>query len=365
MVFLFIAPHAYAKVIPWSLSDAKNLLKMMVQKARAKKEDIIEFPKDAAQFRKRISSELEKELRVKSNYAFDAYFVKDGDRWDMFQDPSTKQTTLYDYFVSSFPFTGAYFAVDTTHKRIIVAYRGAEKIQSYLHNAQAQRVPYQPCSSSSVLDPELDGPKVHQGFQKSYREGCQRTLAIIDELWQLFPTYKLWILGQSLGGVHATFTALDVVQNCKFQCEALQSQLDLTTFGRPRMGTQAFAMLVAQTVPNNYRVTNANDLFSMLGFRSWGYWHENSEYWMHDGITEKCARPDLIESNDCNAAMPVSLKSVYVHNVIYGRSIWASPISLKSKPPSTRAPRPLCKEEKGSVECQELYAASTLASSAP
>ncbi|RKP35292.1 Alpha/Beta hydrolase protein, partial [Dimargaris cristalligena] len=162
---------------------------------------------------------------------------------------------------------GGYFARYATGKKLIVAFRGADQVQAYFHNFQPKLDPWG--TDSNI--------QVHHGFKTSFNTLAdtliQRTRGYLDK----YPDHQLWVIGQSLGGVHATMLATRLLE---IPAAGLKDRMVLTTFGRPRLGNKNFAAYIIGLGLVHQRVTNKNDIFSRIPLRRMGYLHENDEFFI-------------------------------------------------------------------------------------
>jgi hypothetical protein len=96
-----------------------------------------------------------------------------------------------------------------------------------------------------------------------------------------YPKAKVIITGHSLGGILATFAALDVKS-------ILSPKTDLSfyTFGCPRPGNDDFADYVMTVFPNGdySRVTHLKDLVPHVPSKNLGYKHAGQEIWYYSPI---------------------------------------------------------------------------------
>lgn len=76
--------------------------------------------------------------------------------------------------------------------------------------------------------------RVHQGFLEAYLQMREQVLDGLRTLRQAYPEAPILLTGHSLGGVFATFAAIDVLHALKESVQALY------TFGKPRVGNWAW-----------------------------------------------------------------------------------------------------------------------------
>lgn len=125
-----------------------------------------------------------------------------------------------------------------------------------------QVYPYEEESSS--------GTKMHRGFASAYMSVRER----IHNYLKNHAASSLIITGHSLGGALATLCAVDVQYNFSNQVK----NIDIYTFGAPRVGNNGFRASFNRRVPNSYRFVHGMDIVPALP-RPWqGYRHVDTEY---------------------------------------------------------------------------------------
>lgn len=110
--------------------------------------------------------------------------------------------------------------------------------------------------------------QMHNGFVRAM-------ITIQDRLHQYIVAHqprKLTITGHSLGGALATLCALDMRLTYDGQHE-----IDLYTFGAPRVGNSDFQALFNESVPNSYRIVNGQDIVPTIPGEFLGYRHVGHE----------------------------------------------------------------------------------------
>jgi predicted lipase len=112
------------------------------------------------------------------------------------------------------------------------------------------------------------GAMMHQGFTSAY-------MSVRDTIHTYLKKYSIpcvTVTGHSLGGALATLCAVDVQYNFP------DVDLDLYTFGSPRVGNDGFRDSFNRRVPKSYRFVYGMDIVPALP-RPWqGYRHVDTEY---------------------------------------------------------------------------------------
>ncbi|WOK94719.1 putative feruloyl esterase A isoform X2 [Canna indica] len=159
--------------------------------------------------------------------------------------------------------------------------------------------------------PGVKDAKVHRGFYSAYhnttlRRGIISSVKVIKELYGSIPVI---VTGHSLGGALASFCALDLTVNFGFQ------DIQLMTFGQPRIGNTIFASYFNKHVPDTIRVTHGNDIVPHLPpyysyLRKRTYHHFPREVWLCDIIVDG---QEDVEEKICDGSGedPSCSRSVY------------------------------------------------------
>ncbi|KAG9290121.1 hypothetical protein G9A89_010427 [Geosiphon pyriformis] len=90
-----------------------------------------------------------------------------------------------------------------------------------------------------------------------------------------YKNYGFLFIGHGEGGALATYAALDFWQNIRGKIKS--SQLEVITFGAPRIGDEGFVRSISKIFRIN-RVTYSNDFVPL--FLSHTFRHPNTEYWI-------------------------------------------------------------------------------------
>ncbi|URE38300.1 lipase precursor, partial [Musa troglodytarum] len=103
-----------------------------------------------------------------------------------------------------------------------------------------------------------------------------------------YSAYHYTTLRHSMGGALASFCALDLTINHGIE------DIQLVTFGQPRIGNAAFSNYFIRHVPHTVRVTHANDIVPHLPpyysrFQRKTYHHFAREVWLQDIEVESLA----------------------------------------------------------------------------
>lgn len=113
------------------------------------------------------------------------------------------------------------------------------------------------------------GAKMHEGFSDAF-------MSVRDDIHSYVtdhPATSVTVTGHSLGGALATLCAVDLQYNFTNKFE-----IEVYTFGAPRVGNSGFRESFNRRVPNSYRFVYGMDVVPSFP-RPWqGYRHVDQEY---------------------------------------------------------------------------------------
>ncbi|XP_020100904.1 lipase-like isoform X2 [Ananas comosus] len=160
---------------------------------------------------------------------------------------------------------------------IIVAFRGTQKssIRNWIEDLYWKQL--------DLHYPGMPEAMVHCGFYSAYHNTTLRPEIInaVQSAMKLHGDVRIIVTGHSMGGALAAFCALDLTVNYGIQ------DIQVMTFGQPRVGNAAFASYFHKKVPQAVRVTNGNDIVPHLPpyysyFPEKTYHHFPREVWLHE-----------------------------------------------------------------------------------
>lgn len=157
-----------------------------------------------------------------------------------------------------------YVAIDNARKEIVLSVRGSNNIRNWITDFV-----FTWTSCPFVAD-----CKVHQGFQAAWSEISAAALTAINNASAANPDYRVIATGHSLGGAVATLGAVYLRQQ--------GLELDVYSYGSPRVGNDKFANYVTTEGPGEYRVTHTDDPVPRLPPIVFGYRHTTPEYWLSE-----------------------------------------------------------------------------------
>ncbi|KAL9685978.1 hypothetical protein QQ045_023433 [Rhodiola kirilowii] len=171
----------------------------------------------------------------------------------------------------------AFVGVDKDINAIVIAFRGTQEhsIQNWVEDLYWKQL--------DVSYPGMPDAMVHHGFYFAYHNTTMRPgiLSAIKTANEIYGEMKIIVTGHSMGGAMASLCGLDLAVNHN------ANEVQVMTFGQPRIGNAAFATYYRQLVPNTIRVTNEHDIVPHLPpyyprFPQKTYHHIPREVWLYN-----------------------------------------------------------------------------------
>ncbi|KAI6703198.1 hypothetical protein NL676_012334 [Syzygium grande] len=127
----------------------------------------------------------------------------------------------------------------------------------------------------------MPGDMVHHGFYYAYHNMTIQPgiLDAVIRAMDLYGDINVMVTEHSMGGTMASFCRLDLVVNHEAQ------NVQVLTFGQPRIGNAVFASYYSDRMPNTTHITNGHDIVPHLPpYYSWfpqkTYHHFPREVWL-------------------------------------------------------------------------------------
>nr|GMD63010.1 lipase-like isoform X1 [Ipomoea batatas]GME05407.1 lipase-like isoform X1 [Ipomoea batatas] len=211
----------------------------------------------------------------------------------------------------------AFVGVAENLNAIVVAFRGTQEnsIQNWVQDLYWKQL--------DINYPGMDDAMVHHGFYSAYHNTSLRPEVIyaVKEALELNGDYQIMVTGHSMGGAMAAFCGLDLTVNYGFE------NVQVMTFGQPRIGNAAFVSYYSQLVPNTIRVTHDHDIVPHLPpyyhyFPKKTYHHFPREVWLYNICLGSLVYP--VEKvcdgsgEDSSCSRSVSGNSISDHLTYYG-----------------------------------------------
>ncbi|XAR57122.1 Triacylglycerol lipase [Bertholletia excelsa] len=170
----------------------------------------------------------------------------------------------------------AFVGVANDLNAIVIAFRGTQErsIQNWIEDLYWKQL--------DLNYPGMPDAMVHRGFYYAYHNTTIRpgVLNAIERAKELYGDLDIMVTGHSMGGAMAAFCGLDL----KVNHEA--GNVQVVTFGQPRIGNSVFVSYYHQFVPNTVRITNEHDIVPHLPpyysyFPQKTYHHFPREVWLY------------------------------------------------------------------------------------
>ncbi|CAL9781634.1 unnamed protein product [Musa acuminata subsp. burmannicoides] len=211
----------------------------------------------------------------------------------------------------------AYVGVAHDLNAVIVAFRGTQEhsIRNWIQDLFWKQL--------DLNYPDMPDAMVHHGFYSAYHNTTLRPgiVSAVQEARELYGDIPVMVTGHSMGGAMASFCALDLTVNYGIH------NVQLMTFGQPRVGNAAFASYFSKHVQNAVRVTNEHDIVPHLPpyysyFPQKTYHHFPREVWVHNvGIGSLVYMIEKVcdgSGEDPSCSRSVSGNSVSDHLAYFG-----------------------------------------------
>ena len=161
-----------------------------------------------------------------------------------------------------------FIAVSGDDKLIVLAFRGSNSNQNWAEDLKFDKIHvHEFCKCCQA----------HHGFWESWRGVSKPVLELLTRLHDDNPDYRIAITGHSLGGAEATLAAGEIRNLGSWWTD----NVELYTYGSPRVGNTETVRFLSQQSNQSYRVTATKDPIPRVPFTMSGYQHTSPEYWIH------------------------------------------------------------------------------------
>ncbi|KAJ1360710.1 hypothetical protein KIN20_019752 [Parelaphostrongylus tenuis] len=184
------------------------------------------------------------------------------------------------------------------------------------------------------------GGSVQRYFFVALKSIWNKLHTIIRKLRSTYPGYQILFTGHSLGGALASLASIIFAH----RHPTLENQINLITFGQPRVGNYEYAVAHSRLVPNSWRIVHKYDLVAHLpacAFRFFSHsctpllnhspYHHGTEIWFPMNMTNSslfqiCDGTPQFEDDKCSNGyyLHYGLKDhlrYFEHHVsVYGRN---------------------------------------------
>ena len=193
----------------------------------------------------------------------------------------------------------ALVGVYSNTRRLFVSFRGSTNIQNWIDNVQfSLTCPYQ---NNDIC--------VETGFYKVFEAMMPQVEKAVASAVTQYNIDTILFTGHSLGGAVATLTAF-------YMKDRVSQNIELITFGSPRVGNAAFAAdFAASNVGVSYRITHAYDMVPHVPQMILHYNHISHEVWYNEENSAYRECDDMYEEDpECsNSCAPLQCTSVSDH----------------------------------------------------
>ncbi|WOL17826.1 hypothetical protein Cni_G26619 [Canna indica] len=248
-------------------------------------------------------------------------------------DDFTKDFEMIELVVDVQNCLQAFVGVDPYLKSIIIAFRGTQEysLRNWIEDLFWKQL--------DLNYPGMPDAMVHHGFYSAYHNTTLRhgILNAVHRAIEMYGNIQVLVTGHSMGGALASFCALDLAVNHGMK------DIQLITFGQPRIGNAAFVHYFIKHVPHTVRVTHANDIVPHLppyySYFQWKtYHHFPTEVWLQEIEAEGVMHTDEKicdnsgEDPSCSRSVPGN--SIADHLKYYGIELkadsWGSSLGIPS-----------------------------------
>ncbi|KAL2470330.1 alpha/beta-Hydrolases superfamily protein [Abeliophyllum distichum] len=232
-------------------------------------------------------------------------------------DHLTKGFEIIDLIVDVKRCLQAFVGVAKDLNATVIAFRGTQEssIQNWVEDLYWKQL--------DIDYPGIDNAMVHHGFYTAYNNTILRpgVLNAVKKAMDWYGKVEIIVTGHSMGGAMAAFCGLDL------SLALGEQNVQVMTFGQPRIGNAAFASYYSKVVPNTIRVTNGHDIVPHLPpyyhyFPQKTYHHFPREVWLHTigfgslVYTDEKVCDDSGEDPSCSRS--VAGNSILDHLTYYG-----------------------------------------------
>lgn len=172
-------------------------------------------------------------------------------------------------------------------RRVLVVFRGTYSISNAIFDLSTIPQPYVPYPGDDKNNRKCTNCTVHSGFYASWQLTRPTIKKLVTAAINQNPSYELVLVGHSLGGAVAALGALEF--------DSMGYKPQVTTFGEPRIGNDAFVQYLDKTFHLNSsssstafgkkssfrRVTHIGDPIPLLPLAEWGYQSHGGEIFIN------------------------------------------------------------------------------------
>ncbi|TRM58504.1 alpha/beta-hydrolase [Schizophyllum amplum] len=228
-----------------------------------------------------------------TNFALAAYCPDNIGTWEC----GTSCEANSDFEVSANGGDGAdiqyyYIGYSPSLQTIIVAHQGTDPKEL---EADLTDIDIPQDVVDETLFPGLDDDVlVHEGFRDAQAQTAGAVLDSVKSLLASSGSNVITVVGHSLGGALAELDSVFLKLNLP------DATVNVVTYGKPRVGNEAWAEAVDATVDSFKRVDNMHDMVPILPGRGLNFAHPEGEIHIVDeGVWAVCPGIDNADDDDC------------------------------------------------------------------
>lgn len=199
----------------------------------------------------------------------------------------------------------AYVGVSEALNSVVVAFRGTRQRSFVNWMADLYFL------ELNLSYPGVDNALVHWGFYASYHNTSlrDRVISAVQSARLENPNLGVAVTGHSLGAALACLCALDLTVNVGIP------DVNVMTFGQPRIGNKNFALFFDRSVPRSIRMTHGHDAVVHLPPSGaagglYDYYHTATEVWIYSVGPSKTRRYEIEQICDSSGEDPNCSRSV-------------------------------------------------------
>ena len=163
-----------------------------------------------------------------------------------------------------------YVGYSSDFQKLMVVFRGTigSSLENWIHNLMATR-------TQANLPGMPDDAKVHDGFYRSWTRSLlqKQVIEAVQDILKERGVVPVLVVGHSLGGALATLCAAELMYTYNL------TDVQLYTFGSPRVGNAAFAEALRNSTLDHTRMTHDRDVVPTVPFEHLGFHHTAREVW--------------------------------------------------------------------------------------
>lgn len=184
------------------------------------------------------------------------------------------------------------------------------------------------CNYTTVPTDLVEGGMVHGGFHHAWSEISDDVLSNLEQVAENFPGFEFISIGHSLGGAVAAVAAAHL--------RALGYNVDIYTYGAPRIGNDILSDFISNQGGSIYRVTHNDDPIPRVPLATgdvfggqYKYRHVSPEYWL-TGKPEDPTQWPVEDVRVCKGALNLNCNGGRVIPNIFQHGEYLGPMNCQT-----------------------------------